>query len=387
MFKKLIQNTIFKLLLGVITGLIAGNYLTPGSLQVILSVKYFTGQLIFFLVPLIVIGFVVSSITKLQNGSTKIVGFALLIAYLSSLGAGFFSSFLGYQIIPHMVIENKVVPLNKVPATLFELSIPPIFSVMTALVLALMIGMGILVTQAKELERIFDQFKDIVLWLVNKVLIPILPLFIASNFAILSYQGSIQTQLPIFVKVILIVIVAHFLWLTFLYTLAGIYHKTNPLKVLKHYPPVYLTALGTMSSAATMGIALKAANDSKVMNPSITNFTIPFFSNTHLCGAVVTEVFFVLTVSQVLYGELPDFATMSLFIVLLGIFAVGAPGVPGGTVIASLGLITNVLGFDEAGIALIVTIFALQDSFGTACNITGDGALSMMVDKYAKKNT
>lgn len=387
MFKKLIQNTIFKLLLGVITGLIAGNYLTPGSLQVILSVKYFTGQLIFFLVPLIVIGFVVSSITKLQNGSTKIVGFALLIAYLSSLGAGFFSSFLGYQIIPHMVIENKVVPLNKVPATLFELSIPPIFSVMTALVLALMIGMGILVTQAKELERIFDQFKDIVLWLVNKVLIPILPLFIASNFAILSYQGSIQTQLPIFVKVILIVIVAHFLWLTFLYTLAGIYHKTNPLKVLKHYPPVYLTALGTMSSAATMGIALKAANDSKVMNPSITNFTIPFFSNTHLCGAVVTEVFFVLTVSQVLYGELPDFATMSLFIVLLGIFAVGAPGVPGGTVIASLGLITNVLEFDEAGIALIVTIFALQDSFGTACNITGDGALSMMVDKYAKKNT
>lgn len=387
MFKKLIQNTIFKLLLGVIVGLIAGNYLTPGSLQVLLSVKYFTGQLIFFLVPLIIIGFVVSSITKLHHGSTKIVGFALIIAYLSSLGAGFFSSFLGYQLIPHMLIENKVVALNEIPATLFELSIPPVFSVMTALVLALMIGMGILVTQAKELERIFDQFKDIVLWLVNKVLIPILPLFIASNFAILSYEGSIQTQLPVFLKVIGIVIVAHFIWLTVLYSIAGFYHKTNPFKVLKHYPPAYLTALGTMSSAASMGVALKAANDSKVMNPSITNFTIPFFSNTHLCGSVLTEVFFVLTVSQVLYGQLPDFGTMSLFIILLGVFAVGAPGVPGGTVIASLGLITNVLGFDEAGIALILTIFALQDSFGTACNIAGDGALSMMVDKYAKSES
>ncbi len=384
MLKKIISNTLFKLILGVIVGLIGGNYLNPSTLQVVLSIKYFTGQLIFFLVPLIIIGFVTSSITKLNQGSAKIVGFALVIAYLSSVSAGFFSSLLGYQIIPNLSIVNHVESLKEIPATLFELSIPPVFSVMTALVLALMLGMGILITQAKELERIIDQFKDIILLLVNKVLVPVLPFFIACNFAVLSYEGSIQSQLPVFIKVILIVIVAHFIWLAVLYSLAGYYHKTNPFKVLKHYPPAYITALGTMSSAASMGMALKSANASQVMKPSITNFTIPFFSNTHLCGSVLTEVFFVMTVSQVLYGHLPDPGTMAIFIILLGVFAVGAPGVPGGTVIASLGLITNVLGFDEAGIALILTIFALQDSFGTACNIAGDGALSMMVDRYAK---
>ncbi|MBO6211740.1 dicarboxylate/amino acid:cation symporter [Algoriella sp.] len=382
MLKKVVNNTLFRLLIGVILGLVLGNYLTPKTIQVVLSIKYFTGQLIFFLVPLIVIGFIVSSITKLSQGSIKIVSFSLLIAYLSSVGAGIFSMIMGYNIIPNLSIPTSVDKLKEVPEILFQLDIPPIFSVMTALILSLMLGIGILLTKAKELEKIFDQFKDIVILMVNKVLIPILPFFIAANFAILSYEGSIEKQLPVFLKVILIAIVGHIIWLTLLYSIAAFYHKTNPFKLLKFYPPVYLTAVGTMSSAATLGVAVKAVNDSKVMKPSITNFTIPFFSNTHLCGSVLTEVFFVMTVSQVLYGHVPDLNSMLIFVGLLGIFAVGAPGVPGGTVVASLGLITNVLGFDEAGIALILTIFALQDSFGTACNITADGALSMIVDKY-----
>ncbi len=385
MFKKIVSNTLFRLLLGVIAGLVLGNYLNENTIQVVLSLKYFTGQLIFFLVPLIVIGFIVSSITKLNEGSAKIVGFSLLIAYLSSIGAGLFSMIAGYQIIPNLTIPTSVDSLREVPKILFQLDIPPIFSVMTALIISLMLGMGILITKAMELEKIFDQFKDIVILLVNKVLIPILPFFIAANFAILSYEGSIEKQLPVFLKVILIVIVGHFIWMTLMYTIAGFYHKTNPFKLLKYYPPVYLTAVGTMSSAASLGVAVKAVDDSKVIKPTIANFTIPFFSNTHLCGSVLTEVFFVMTVSQVLYGHIPDAGTMVTFVLLLGIFAVGAPGVPGGTVVASLGLISNVLGFDEAGVALILTIFALQDSFGTACNITTDGALSMIVDKYAEE--
>ena len=384
MLKKIASNTLFRLLLGVIAGLVLGNYLNENTIQIVLSLKYFTGQLIFFLVPLIVIGFIVSSITKLSEGSAKIVGFSLLIAYLSSIGAGLFSMIAGYQIIPNLSIPTSVDSLREVPKILFQLDIPPIFSVMTALVISLMLGMGILITKAKELEKIFDQFKDIVILLVNKVLIPILPFFIAANFAILSYEGSIEKQLPVFLKVILIVIVGHFIWMTLMYTIAGFYHKTNPFKLLKYYPPVYLTAVGTMSSAASLGVAVKAVNDSKVIKSTISNFTIPFFSNTHLCGSVLTEVFFVMTVSQVLYGHIPDVGTMVIFVLLLGVFAVGAPGVPGGTVVASLGLISNVLGFDEAGVALILTIFALQDSFGTACNITTDGALSMIVDKYAE---
>lgn len=385
MLKKIASNTLFRLLLGVIAGLVLGNYLNENTIQVVLSLKYFTGQLIFFLVPLIVIGFIVSSITKLREGSAKIVGFSLLIAYLSSIGAGLFSIIGGYQIIPNLSIPTSVDSLREVPKILFQLDIPPIFSVMTALVISLMLGMGILITKAKELEKIFDQFKDIVILLVNKVLIPILPFFIAANFAILSYEGSIEKQLPVFLKVILIVIIGHFIWMTLIYTIARFYHKTNPFKLLKFYPPVYLTAVGTMSSAASLGVAVKAVNDSKVIKPTISNFTIPFFSNTHLCGSVLTEVFFVMTVSQVLYGHIPDVGTMVTFVLLLGVFAVGAPGVPGGTVVASLGLISNVLGFDEAGVALILTIFALQDSFGTACNITTDGALSMIVDKYAEE--
>ena len=385
MFKKIVSNTLFRLLLGVIAGLVLGNYLNENTIQVVLSLKYFTGQLIFFLVPLIVIGFIVSSITKLNEGSAKIVGFSLLIAYLSSIGAGLFSMIAGYQIIPNLTIPTSVDSLREVPKILFQLDIPPIFSVMTALIISLMLGMGILITKAKELEKIFDQFKDIVILLVNKVLIPILPFFIATNFAILSYEGSIEKQFPVFLKVILIVIVGHFIWMTLMYTIAAFYHKTNPFKLLKYYPPVYLTAVGTMSSAASLGVAVKAVDDSKVIKPTIANFTIPFFSNTHLCGSVLTEVFFVMTVSQVLYGHIPDAGTMVTFVLLLGIFAVGAPGVQGGTVVASLGLISNVLGFDEAGVALILTIFALQDSFGTACNITTDGALSMIVDKYAEE--
>ncbi len=382
--KKLLNNTIVRLLIGVIVGLIIGPYLTDGLLQVILSTRHVLGQIILFLVPLIILGFVVSSITKLNTNSTKVIGFSIVIAYLSSIGAGFFSSALGYNIIPHLEIANKADSLKELPTMLFKLDIPPVFGVMTSLTLALMIGIGILWTQSKPLEKAFDHFKDIVLLLVNRVLVPILPFYIMANFALLSFEGSIQSQLPVFLTVIIIVIVAHFVWLALLYTIAGIYSKQNPWEVIKHYPPAYLTAVGTMSSAASLGMALQSAHKSKVLKPEITNFTIPFFSNIHLCGSVLTEVFFVMTVSQVLYGSVPDIGTMILFIVLLGIFAIGAPGVPGGTVMASLGIIASVLGFDDAGIALTLTIFALQDSFGTACNIAGDGALSLMVTKYSE---
>lgn len=383
--KKILNNTIVKLLLGVIVGLLTGPYLTESLLQLVLSSRHILGQIILFLVPLIILGFVVSSITKLSHNSAKVIGFSIFIAYLSSIGAGLFSSSLGYGILPHLEISKDPSELNAIPEMLFKLDIPPIFSVMTSLTLALMLGIGILWTKSQALENAFEDFKNIVLLLVNRVLVPLLPFYIMANFALLSYEGSIQSQLPIFVTVIAIVIIAHFVWLAFLYTLAGIYSKKNPWEVIKHYPPAYLTAVGTMSSAATLGVALQSAHKSKVLNPDITNFTIPFFSNIHLCGSVLTEVFFVMTVSQVLYGGLPDVGTMILFILLLGIFAIGAPGVPGGTVMASLGIISSVLGFDDAGIALTLTIFALQDSFGTACNIVGDGALSLMVSGYSNK--
>ena len=221
---------------------------------------------------------------------------------------------------------------------------------------------------------------------VNKVIIPILPLFIACTFATLAYQGEIIKQLPVFFKVIIIVLVGHAIWLAVLYTIGGIVNKCNPLDVLKYYGPAYLTAVGTMSSAASLPVALSCARKSPVLDEDIVNFGVPLGATTHLCGSVLTEVFFVMTVSKILYGQIPSVGTMILFIVLLGVFAVGAPGVPGGTVMASIGIIYSVLHFDADGVALMLTVFALQDSFGTACNVTGDGALTMILNGLFKKS-
>lgn len=180
--------------------------------------------------------------------------------------------------------------------------------------------------------------------------------------------------------------IGHYLWMLLLYVLAGIYTGKNPMEVVKHYGPAYITAVGTMSSAATLAVSLRCAGKSKVLRKDMVNFGIPLFANIHLCGSVLTEVFFVMVVSKILYSSLPSAGTIILFSLLLGIFAIGAPGVPGGTVMASLGIISGILGFDEAGIALMLTIFALQDSFGTACNVTGDGALTLMLTGYAEKH-
>lgn len=210
---------------------------------------------------------------------------------------------------------------------------------------------------------------------------------IAATFCCLAYEGTITKQLPVFLVVVLIVIVGHYIWLAFLYGVAGAYSGRNPLKVLKQYGSAYLTAIGTMSSAATLAVALQCANRSvPPLRRDMVSFGVPLFANIHLCGSVLTEVFFVMTIGQMINGSLPELSTMILFCLLLGVFAIGAPGVPGGTVMASLGLITGVLGFGDTATALVLTVFALQDSFGTACNITGDGALTLFLSGYADKH-
>ena len=259
-------------------------------------------------------------------------------------------------------------------------------SVMSALVFSVLLGLAATWTRARTFIQLLDEFQQIILSTVTKIVIPILPFFIAGTFCGLAYEGSITRQLPVFLIVILIVMVGHFIWMAVLYGLAGIYSGKSPWEVIRHYGPAYLTAVGTMSSAATLAVALRCAKKSSVLREDMVDFGIPLFANIHLCGSVLTEVFFVMTVSKILYGHLPSLGTMILFCILLGVFAVGAPGVPGGTVMASLGLIISVVGFQDDGTALMLTIFALQDSFGTACNVTGDGALTLMLTGYAKKH-
>lgn len=314
------------------------------------------------------------------------LGVAICIAYASSLGAALFSAISGYALIPHLSISSTADNLKTLPDVIFELSIPQIMPVMSALVLSVMLGLAAAWTKASLVSSFLDEFQKIVLAIVSRVIIPILPFFIGLTFCTLAYEGTITRQLPVFLQVIVIVLVGHFIWMALLYVLAGIYSRENPLEVVKHYGPAYLTAVGTMSSAATLAVALQCARKAKPLRKDMVDFGIPLFANIHLCGSVLTEVFFCMTISKILYGALPAPGTIVLFCILLGVFAIGAPGVPGGTVMASLGIITGILKFGDSGTALMLTIFALQDSFGTACNVTGDGALTLILTGYAKRH-
>lgn len=386
------MNKVFKslpvrLLLGVVIGILAGLVANEGLMHVVVTLNYIMGQVIAFCVPLIIIGFIAPSITKLGKNASRMLGIALVLAYTSSLGAALFSMAAGYALIPVMSINPAVEGLKELPEVVFQLSIPPVMGVMSALVFSVMIGLAATWTKAVTVTKLLDEFQKIVLDVVKKIIIPILPIYIAFTFCSLAYEGSITKQFPVFVKVIIIVMAGHYLWMTLLYCLGGAYSGKNPVNVVKNYGPAYITAVGTMSSAATLAVALECARKSEpTLRDDMVDFGIPLFANIHLCGSVLTEVFFVMTVSKVLYGTLPELSTMILFCVLLGVFAVGAPGVPGGTVMASLGLITGVLGFDATGTALMLTIFALQDSFGTACNVTGDGALTMILTGYVERH-
>lgn len=384
--KKILTSLPFILLVSVVLGILVGLVANEAFMNVVVTIKYVLGQLINFCVPLIIIGFIAPSITKLGSNVSRILGVAVILAYVSSIGAAFFSMAAGYAIIPNLSIASAVDGLKELPEVVFQLDIPQVMSVMSALVLSILLGLAAVWTRAELMTKLLDEFQRIVLAIVSKVVIPLLPLFIAATFCGLAYEGTITRQLPVFIAVVLIVIVGHYIWLAVLYGAAGAYSGKNPLQVLRHYGPAYLTAIGTMSSAATLAVALRCARKAKPLRSDMVSFGIPLFANIHLCGSVLTEVFFVMTVSQVLYGYIPDLGTMVLFCLLLGVFAIGAPGVPGGTVMASLGLITGVLGFDATGTALVLTVFALQDSFGTACNITGDGALTLALSGYANKH-
>jgi Na+/H+-dicarboxylate symporter len=382
--RKLLSNTIVLLLLAVVAGILAGFFIPEAGMKGVLVLKQISGQIIFFLVPLIIIGFVAPSIASLKGSVSRLIVFAFSLAYLSSVGAAFFAMLVGYQVIPLLDIRPVTGSLRELPEVLFSLEIPPMLSVMSALLFSVLIGLGCIWIKSKEIAELLLQFREIVLQLVKRILIPLLPLYVAANFCSLSYEGDIS-RLGIFLPVILIAIACHYLWLLLLYGLAAVYSGKNSWQVVKFYLPAYFTALGTMSSAATLGVALECANKSPVLDKKVSDFSIPLFANIHLCGSVLTEVFFVCVVSQLLYGQLPALSTLVLFIFLLGIFAVGAPGVPGGTVLASLGIVVSVLGFDDAGTAMLIAIFALQDSFGTACNITGDGALTLIIGTFSKR--
>ncbi len=385
--QNLFKSLPFRLLVALIVGILLGLVANEAVMTFIVPVHYILGQFVNFMVPLIILGFIAPAIVTMGSNASRMLGVALLVAYCSSVMAAILTMFAGFGIIPNLHIASEVAGLKELPKMVFQLNIPQVMPVMTALVTAVLIGLATAWTKAKTWAHLLEELQQIVLTIVTHILIPVLPVFIATTFMKLSYQGVLTKQFPVFLKIIVIVMLCHYIWMGVLYFVAGLYAKKSGWDVLKNYGAAYLTAVGTMSSAATLPVALRGAHAScPPLQDDVVDFCIPLFANVHMPGSVLTETFFVMTISQILYGEMPSMGKMIAFCMLLAIFGVAAPGVPGGTVMASLGLITGLLGFDDNGTGMILAIFALQDSFGTACNVTGDGALTLIMTRYAQKH-
>lgn len=293
--KSFFNSLVFKLAMGIIVGIIIGQISNEYAILVVSSIKTILGDLIGYIVPLIILGFVTPAIVSLKENAGKILTATLLICYLSSVGAGTFSFLAGKVIIPHLNIASNVVGAKEIPESILKLTIDPIMPVITALVTSIIFGIAVILTNSQTWENLLLELNNIVLKIVDLIVINMIPFYIASTFAVLSYEGVVLQELPVFLKIILIVIVGHLIWLTLLYYLGELFSKTNPKEVFGNYLPAYLTDLGTMS-AASLSVALKCARKSKTLDPKIRDFVIPLCSNTHLCGSVLTEVFFVMTV-------------------------------------------------------------------------------------------
>ncbi|HHX31524.1 MAG TPA: dicarboxylate/amino acid:cation symporter, partial [Bacteroidales bacterium] len=325
---KLFTNTSVRLIFAVISGLLLGSFASESIIGILLPIKHLLGQIIFFLIPLIVLGFIAPAITRLKKNASKLLRLSLVMAYVSCVGSATLAAIVGYKTIPLIDISSTESTVRALPEMIFRLDIPPIMTVLSALFLAFIIGVGVLITKSNKIESGLYEFQNIVFVAVKRILIPLLPFFIAVNFAIFAYEGDLISKVPLFLLIIVITIICHIIWLTLLYVLAGIYSGKNPWQVIKHYGPVVLTALGSQSSAASLGVAIEVTRKSKVLEDEVRDFSIPLFGNIHFPGSVLDIVFLVLAVSYLQHGIIPEIDKMLLFIPLLAIFGVAAPGLP-----------------------------------------------------------
>lgn len=380
------MGLIFKLIAGIVVGSFIGLYAPHWFTQLLLTFKVMFGQLLFFTIPLLILFFITSGIASLPNNSGKLLGRTLGIAYLSTIIAGVVAFFAAALVVPMLATENTdVVGLTGVILEPFiTLDIPPVFSVMTALTLAFILGLGIAATGAKTLKSLSDQGRDIIELLLVKIIIPLLPFYIAGVFAEMAAAGTVFETLKTFGVILILAVSLHWVYIVIMFVIAGIKAGASPLKLIKNMLPAYFTALGTMSSAATIPVTLQCAKNNNV-DDDIANFTVPLCATTHLAGSTITIVSCTVAV-MVLHGSLavPSFITILPFILMLGIVMLAAPGVPGGAVMSAVGLLGSMLGFGETAVALMIALYMAQDSFGTACNVTGDGAIALLVDDANK---
>ncbi len=376
------MRLIGKLLTGIVLGILLGLFAPNGITRLLITFKSLFGELLFFTIPLLILFFIASGIAALPRNSGRLLGRSLALAYGSTIIAGTLAFVVAALVLPLLTASQGAILNNGEPALLpyVELIIPPLFNVMTALALAFLFGLGMAATRAQQLKSLSDQGRDIIQLLLVKVIIPFLPVYIAGVFAEMAAAGTVFATLRTFGVVLMLAIVLHWSWIMILFLIAGLRAGRSPLALIRNMLPAYFTALGTMSSAATIPVSLQSSKDNGV-NEDVVNFAVPLFATTHLSGSTITIVSCAVAVITLQNGlEIPSFTVMLPFIFMLGIVMLAAPGVPGGAVMSALGLLGSMLGFGETALALMIALYMAQDSFGTACNVTCDGALALMVD-------
>ena len=375
-----------RLIVGLIAGIIVGKIGFIPLLRIMLTFNGLFGNFLQFVIPLIILGFVAPGIGDLGKKAGKLLAVTTVLAYGSTIVSGslafFTNSILLRKILPAgAALAEGSHPEAGLLGGYLTVDMPPIMGVMTALLMAFIIGIGIAVVEGTTLKNFMNEIQTIVEKIITNIIIPFLPLYVAGIFANMTYAGEIVKIMSVFAKVFGIIIILHFVILLIQYTIAGTLAGANPLLLIRKMLPAYFTAIGTQSSAATIPVTLKQTKENGV-NEGIADFTIPLCATIHLSGSTITLVSCSMAV-MMLHGMPITFSGMFGFILMLGVTMVAAPGVPGGAVMAALGLLESMLGFGPELTSLMIALYLTQDSFGTACNVTGDGAISIIVNRIA----
>lgn len=390
MAKKIKFGLLGRIIVAIALGVGIGEFAPLWAARIFATFNEVFGQFLGFLIPLIIIGFVAPAIADLGGRAGKMLVVTAVLAYVATLFAGFFSYTIGAWLFPSMISgdggSGALAQSAIEVAPYFTMPIPAVMGVMTALVFSFMVGLGAAYVKGTALRAVIDEFRDVVSMTINKAVIPLLPVYIFGIFLNMTVVGQAGIILRTFIKIIGVIFAMHILILLIQFCVASLFARKNPLKMLWTMMPAYFTALGTQSSAATIPVTLKQTIKMGV-SEDVAGFTVPLCATIHMSGSTLKIVAcaLALMIMQGLPYSVGDFAQ---FIAMLGITIIAAPGIPGGAIMASLGLLSSVLGFSDAQNALMIALYISMDSFGTACNVTGDGALAAIVDRiFSKKST
>lgn len=387
MQKKIRIGLLPRVIIAILLGLFLGYYLPAPAVRVFLTFNSIFSQFLGFMIPLIIIGLVTPAIAGIGKGAGKLLLATVVIAYVDTIVAGGLSYGTGTWLFPSMIASTGgAIPQIEKATELtpyFTINIPAMVDVMSSLVFSFIVGLGIAYGSLRTMENLFSEFKNIIEKVIEKAIIPLLPLYIFGVFLSMTHNGQARQVLIVFSQIIIVILVLHVLILVYEFCIAGAIVKRNPFRLLWNMLPAYLTALGTSSSAATIPVTLKQTEKNGVSN-DVAGFVVPLCATIHLSGSAMKITACALAIC--LLTDLPhDPGLFIYFILMLSIIMVAAPGVPGGAIMAALAPLSSILGFDEEAQALMIALYIAMDSFGTACNVTGDGAIALAVNKFFGK--